>query len=73
MTTRSGEPPDLLAEAVEAYRRRFGTAPGTWEHMHDLPSLIREILAAVSRGKPLADAELHRRLGTKPAPPGAIL
>ena len=62
-----------MFRAADAYRRRFGEAPPTWQFMGHPAELARELRTAVCRGKPVMAEDLYRRLGMEPPPPGVIL
>jgi hypothetical protein len=59
--------------AADAYRRRFGQAVGTWEFLGHPRELRAALDEAVRTGEPVTAADLYRRLGVAPPPPGAIL
>ena len=71
--TRPSDPHGAMFRAADAYRRRFGEPAPTWEFMGHPAALARELCAAIRRGEPVTAAELYRRLGMTPPPPGAIL
>ncbi len=71
--TRRPASREAMFRAADAYRRRFGEAPPTWEFMGRPAELARELRAAIRRGEPVTAAELYRRLGMTPPPPEAIL
>ncbi len=70
--TRRPASREAMFRAVDAYRRRFGEAPPTWQFMGRPAELARELRAAIRRGEPVTAEDLYRRLGVQPPPPDAI-
>ena len=70
MTCRTWAP---LADAVDAYRARFGDTPWMIHIPPDLmPAWMDAIREAVRTGRPLTEADLRRVVGFGYPPPGAM-